>query len=51
MLFERRKKLSTLFFDEKTMYEQELKELTRPDPEKGKQEMAKRAWALKKKTV
>lgn len=48
-IVERRKRLSKLLYDEKNMYEQELSEITRPDPEKGKREMAKRAWALKEK--
>merc|ERR1712194_143393 len=46
---ERRERLDALLKEERCMYEQELRELSRPDPEKGKKEMAKKAYALKQK--
>jgi len=48
-LQERRQRLSALLFKEKDEYEAEIAVLSKPDPEKGKQLMAKRAYELKHK--
>lgn len=46
---ERRAKLQTLYDEERKVYEFELGELTKPNPQKAQQEMATRAYELKKR--